>query len=123
MVYTMNGTRSGETLKQLRDAAGLKPRELADLVGKTESAIYKMESGEIGGTRQTIEALDEALNAGGSLLAAYGLTPPEDFVTLISELRAQVIALAEQVQVHAELLVELGDRMARCESERRQSNG
>ena len=55
----------GPTLRQLRKARGLSLRQLADLVGTSESAIHRYESGwdrfEVRTLRRLAEALDAQL--------------------------------------------------------------
>lgn len=66
---------AGELLRSWRNRRGLKQAQLARLVGREAQSISAYESGDNAPKPDIVRALDEALDAGGELLQAYGPTP------------------------------------------------
>lgn len=84
-----------DVLKRERMARGFSIEALGVMIGKSGSAIAQFESGRTGMLRDTALALDEALNTGHTIAAAFGFaSSPVDVV----ELQRQVDELREQVR-------------------------
>jgi predicted transcriptional regulator len=58
----IEGASFGRVLRELRQRAGLSQRELAEMIGTTQSAIARMEAGVAAPKFCTLEKLAEALN-------------------------------------------------------------
>lgn len=65
-------TAFGEAVKRLRENAGIKQQDLAARIYISPSTLNKLESGKRNPSIETARLLDDALNAGGELVA---LTP------------------------------------------------
>ncbi|MCE9622020.1 MAG: helix-turn-helix transcriptional regulator [Actinomycetia bacterium] len=74
---------AGETLKQQRAAAGLSQMALAVKVGVTLPAVSGWERNLYKPRRPTAQRLDDALRAGGAVLAAFGYAPLPNPVELM----------------------------------------
>ena len=83
----------------MRKAHGLSQEQLAARIGKTTSTVSQYESGRINKpARSAVLALDDALEANGELLAAFGFSSPAGE---IAELRGRI----EELEAHVELLL------------------
>jgi transcriptional regulator with XRE-family HTH domain len=108
----------GPTLRQLRKARGLSLRQLADLVGTSESAIHRYESGwdrfEVRTLRRLAEALDAQLEI--RLEPRLGVDDPRDVRDLVDRIAAlfwdvelEPRHLAENPQWVLHRVLEFGD--------------
>ncbi len=94
-----------ELLKALREAQGVTQEQLAHRVGKTLGSVSGWETGLYRPRRATIEQVDEVLQAGGELVAAfYPSTNPLDVLREDHEALVREVAdLRETVQRMLEL--------------------
>lgn len=90
----------GRELKRRRVAARLTQRQLGDLVGRTPQSISGYELGDDAPAPDIIEALDSALEAGGDLLARYGLALPERS-DILAQMDAKLDEILELVRAFA----------------------
>lgn len=99
------GVEARELLKALREAQGITQEQLAYRVGKTLGSVSGWETGLYRPRRAAIAQVDEALEAGGKLVAAfYPSTNPLDVLREDHEaLVLEVADLRETVQRLLEL--------------------
>jgi transcriptional regulator with XRE-family HTH domain len=87
-----------EVVKQARAAKGLTQQELADLLPVGIDAVRAIERGRDRPSQRTARAMDQALDTGGAIAAAYGFaTSSLDWPAEAAELRSQIGALAVEV--------------------------
>lgn len=88
----------GQTVRRLRNAKGLSQEKLARVVGVTMGAVAQWERGDYVPRHEHVEKLDDALEAGGEILASFGYAidgrPLADLWADISQLRGLVERLA-----------------------------
>lgn len=93
-----------EALKRIRTERGVSMAKLTTHLGVTEGAGWLWERGETSPRRNRVVEIDEFLNAGGALTAAYGYVSSGDRGDA-----DRVDALAEQVDLLAQQVGHLAD--------------
>jgi transcriptional regulator with XRE-family HTH domain len=102
------------TLRQVRAAAGWSQRQLADVLGKPQSFVSKI---ELGAQRITLnEAADLASALGLSLPGMLGGTPGVSPATM-----RRTVELAVRRQIAAEILAGVPGCPAACDEDRREA--
>jgi len=86
---------AGARLKQRRKAADLSQQELAVMIGMSLPIVSRWERGTNIPSREAAARVDEALEAGGEILAAFGYAAIQP--DALSELQAQVAELTARV--------------------------
>lgn len=117
----------GQVLRRFRLAAGLSQPRLAKLVHADQSAVSRWETGRITPSPETVERLDELLEASGRLarfvtpVVSAELPPSDEPVTAdyVEELRAGIANLVDlDGQYGGADLVPMASRMFRAASTR-----
>lgn len=94
----------GAVLKRERTARGISQDGLANMIGKSTSAIAQFEAGRTRMRREVAIAIDVALGSGSTIATAFGFSSAT--VDVVS-LREMVETLALQVKELTERVVEL----------------
>ena len=81
-----------EVLRRTRETRGWSQEQLAHRIGVTKTALSDYERGKYNPRRVVVQALDDVLEAGGDLVAAY-----YPGTTELEQLRADHEALVERV--------------------------
>lgn len=89
---------SAEVIRRYRDVLGLSREDVARMIDVSAAAVVKWETTSTTPERPNAAALDEALGAGGAILAACGYPAPVDWGTDLSMLREQLADLVQQFQ-------------------------
>jgi transcriptional regulator with XRE-family HTH domain len=93
-----------ELLRELRLQAGLSLAELAQLVHYGRSTLHNLESGYRPATQEVAERTDEALDAGGRLLAAWSQDDQARRAAAATHrVRAAALAMSQDLTALAEL--------------------
>ena len=88
----------GKLLKALRERAGMSQKQLADTVHYSASFISAIENGTKPAKSDLVRRLDQALNAGGALLAVWPITTVgtySSWFARIAELEAEAVKIHE----------------------------
>jgi len=88
----------GKLLKALREHAGMSQRQLGDTVNYSGSFISAIENGTKPAKSDLVKRLDQALDAGGALLAVWPITTVgtySSWFARIPELEAQAVKIHE----------------------------
>ena len=88
----------GKLLKALRERAGMSQKQLADTVHYSASFISAIENGTKPAKSDLVSRLDQALDAGGALLAVWPITTVgtySSWFARIAELEAQAVKIHE----------------------------
>jgi transcriptional regulator with XRE-family HTH domain len=88
----------GKLLKALRERAGLSQKQLADTVHYSASFISAIENGTKPAKSDLVKRLDQALDAGGALLAVWPITTVgtySSWFARIAELEVQAVKVHE----------------------------
>jgi len=90
---------AGDTLRSFRQAKGLTLRAVSNLAEQrfTSQALSAWERGEYEPGREFVALLDEVLDAGGTILDAFGYRTLTTLADEVAALRAQVEALTLQL--------------------------
>jgi transcriptional regulator with XRE-family HTH domain len=99
-------------------AAGLSQQKLAETVGMSLPIVSRWERDKNVPGRESATLVDEALGAGGEILAAFGYAPIQP--DPLAELRSQVADLYERVGQLSARLAATGAEVARLRGRRRQ---
>lgn len=117
----------GELMKRRRRAMdNMSQQDLAVLVGATLTAVSQWERGINTPRRYMAERLDEALTAGGTVLAAFGYSPPASVLNLPDEveaLRQRVDDLSVRLDRAAASIARQGAELDLLRAQRRQATG
>lgn len=108
MTPQMNPTR-GERLRELRDAKGLTQRAVADHFEIDKASISEWERDRSAPSRRRLVALDDLYDAGGEVLALYGVKPsieaaPLDMVAALLDRVDRLALLVEQLRADVDHL-------------------
>lgn len=114
----MDDVSAGAELKKARNAAGLTLDQLAAAVGVTQSAVTQWEAGRVAPRLQKAIALDDALQAGGAILTAFGYARPVSQRDEVAELQAQVAQLSADLDAVWEQIEALGGAVVRARPRR-----
>lgn len=101
---------SGQIVRKWRTTRGLSQQALAVAVGMSAAAVTQWERDVVVPKRETAAKLDEALDAGGEVLAAFGYSVPVDPDQRISQLEGEVADLRRQLIELARVVRDLGER-------------
>jgi transcriptional regulator with XRE-family HTH domain len=88
----------GKLLKALRERTGMSQKQLADTVHYSASFISAIENGTKPAKSDLVNRLDQALNAGGALVAVWPITTVgtySSWFARIAELEAQAVKIHE----------------------------
>lgn len=118
----------GQALKQRREAAGLSQQQLAVAIEMSVPIVSRWERDANRPSRDAAQRVDDVLNAGGTLVSAFGYaneqpTTIADLKARIDDLEARLVALeAERVRPEQFAVAASGDatgRPSRTSVERR----
>lgn len=121
---------AGELVRRHREARGLSQPEVAAALRVSEGLPSQWENGRVAPRRANAMRLDDLLQAGGAILAAYGYARPElnqPQLPLAAHdpavLRADLDSLTEEVARLSARLEGMGAEVARLRRTRRGGSG